>query len=61
VVVLMGVEKSDESASSNAKMLRRRLASGAVFSIPHLGFRVPTAGAIKKNVTFLKKVLARLL
>jgi len=61
VVILMGVRKPDISASGNLKMLRQRLASGAVFSIPHLGFRAATARAVKKNAIFLKKELARLL
>jgi dethiobiotin synthetase len=59
-VVLMGVERPDPSASSNAKMLRQRLASAAVFSIPYLGNRAATAGAVKKNAIFLKKELARI-
>jgi hypothetical protein len=57
----MGVQKPDVSASGNEKMLRQRTASAAVFSIPHLGNRVATVGAVKKNAIFLKKRLARLL
>jgi len=60
-VVLMGAQKPDISASSNAKMLRQRLASAAIYSIPHLGFRVATTGIVKKNAIFLKKELAQLL
>ena len=59
-VVLMDVRNPDLSASSNVKMLRESLGTNAVFSIPHLGFRAPTAGAVRMNVKFLKKVLARL-
>jgi dethiobiotin synthetase len=60
-IVLMKVKKPDISASSNAKMLRRRVGSMPIFLVPHLGFRASTPGAIKKNVTFLKIMLARLL
>jgi dethiobiotin synthetase len=60
-IVLMGVEKPDVSASGNGKMLRQRLPSAPVFSIPHLGFRTATKGNIQKNAIFLKKELARLL
>jgi hypothetical protein len=57
----MGAQKPDISASSNAKMLRQRLASAAIYSIPHLGFRVASTGIVKKNAIFLKKELAQLL
>ncbi len=59
-VVLMSIGKPDLSASSNAKMLLQRLPSAGVFTIPYLGFRAATTGAVKKNAIFLKKVLARL-
>jgi dethiobiotin synthetase len=62
-IVLMGVKNPDLSASSNEKMLRKGNARGGMplplFSIPYLGKRASTAGVVKKNVTFLKKVLAR--
>jgi dethiobiotin synthetase len=59
-VVMMEAKNPDLSASGNVKMLRQRLGCEVVFSIPHLGFRVPTPRVIKKNVKFMKKVLARL-
>jgi dethiobiotin synthetase len=59
-IVLMEARKPDLSAFGNLKMLRQRLGFEVVFSIPHLVFRVPTARAVKKNVKFMKKVLARL-
>lgn len=60
-VVLMSVERPDASAPGNARMLRQRLVSAPVFTIPHLGFRAPKTENMKKNAFFLKKVLARLL
>jgi dethiobiotin synthetase len=60
-VVLMGVKRSDISASSNPKMLRQKLAPKPVLTIPHLGNRAALPGAIKNNATFMKKVLARIL
>jgi dethiobiotin synthetase len=59
-VVLMSVKNPDLSASSNLRMLQKRLGFDAVFSIPYLGFEVPSTRVIKKNVKFMKKVLARL-
>jgi dethiobiotin synthetase len=59
-VVLMGVKNPDPSVASNARMLRQRLPSSEVFSLPYLGNRAGTAANVKKSAIYLKKVLARL-
>jgi dethiobiotin synthetase len=60
-VVMMGVKKPDLSAASNPRMIRKTLPSTPVFCLPYLGKRVSTAAAVKINVKYLKKTLARLL
>jgi dethiobiotin synthetase len=59
-VVMMGVRKPDLSASTNGKMLRQRLKSVRLFSIPYLGIRAAAPMKMKKNAFFLKKELAQL-
>jgi dethiobiotin synthetase len=59
-IVMMGVNKPDISARSNVKMIRKMAPKTPVFSIPYLGLGASKTGAVKRNVTFLKKTLARL-
>jgi dethiobiotin synthetase len=59
-IVLMGVKKPDISAGSNARMIRQKLQTIPVYSLPYLGNRASTAGATKNNVKYLKKTLAHL-
>jgi dethiobiotin synthetase len=59
-IVMMGVKKPDISAASNPRMLRRMLPLTPVFCVPYLGLRAGTAWGVKKNVKYLKKMLARL-
>ena len=59
-IAMMGVKNPDISAASNPRMIRRMLPSRPVFCLPHLGFRAGTAGAVKRNVKYLKKTLAQL-
>jgi dethiobiotin synthetase len=58
-IAMMSVRKPDISAASNRRMIRRMLPAIPVFSLPYLGLRAATAGAVKKNVKYLKKTLAR--
>ena len=60
-VAMMGVGKPDISAASNPRMIRRMLPGRGVFCLPYLGFGASTAGGVKKNVKYLKKMLARLI
>jgi dethiobiotin synthetase len=59
-IAMMGVRKPDISAASNARMIRRMLPLTPVFCVPYLGLRASTGGAVKRNVKYLKKMLARL-
>jgi dethiobiotin synthetase len=60
-VAMMDVEKPDISAASNPRMIRQRLPANPVICLPYLGFGASKAGAVKKNVKYLQKTLARLL
>ena len=59
-IAMMGVKNPDISAAGNPRMIRRMLPLTPVFCVPHLGLRAGTAGAVKKNVKYLKKTLAQL-
>lgn len=59
-IAMMSVRNPDISAASNPRMIRRMLPSRPVFCLPYLGLRASTAGAVKKNVKYLKIMLARL-
>jgi dethiobiotin synthetase len=60
-IIMVEDKKPDESARSNPIIIKKMALSGPVFSIPNLGFRASSAGAIKINAIFLKKRLARIL
>jgi dethiobiotin synthetase len=60
ILVMMGVDKPDLSANSNARMIRQRLPSTPLFCLPYLGKRASNVKNVKINVKYLKKVLARL-
>jgi dethiobiotin synthetase len=59
-IVMMGVRKPDISARSNPRMIHQRLPRIPVFCLPYLGKGASTAGAAKKNVKYLKIMLARI-
>jgi len=59
-IVMMGVKKPDISARSNLRMIRQRLPGIPVFCVPWLGNRASTTEAAKRNVKYLKIMLARL-
>jgi dethiobiotin synthetase len=60
-IVMMGVKKPDISADSNPRMIRQKLPEIPVFCLPFLGNRASTTSAAKRNVKYLKKMLAPLL
>jgi dethiobiotin synthetase len=59
-ISMMGVKNPDISAASNPRMIRRMLPSTPVFCVPYLGNRAGTAGGVKRNVKYLKIMLAQL-
>ena len=59
-IVMMGVNKPDISARSNARMIREMSPQTALFEVPFLGFSAGNASEIENNVIFLKKPLALL-
>jgi dethiobiotin synthetase len=60
-VVLMGQGKSDLSAKTNARMIRRMLPGTAVTEVQNLGKGASRTRELKNNVKYLKKTLARIL
>lgn len=58
-VVMMGVRQPDLSAISNARIIQQWLPGRPVFCLPYLGFRASTPRAVKINVKYLQKTLAR--
>jgi dethiobiotin synthetase len=60
-IVMMGVRKPDISAASNPRMIHQRLPLNLFFCLPYLGNRASTTRAAKRNVKYLKKMLAPLL
>jgi dethiobiotin synthetase len=59
-IVMVEDKKPDISARSNPKIIKKMALSGPVFLIPNLGSRASSAGVIKINAVFLKKMLARI-
>lgn len=57
-VVLMGVAKPDSSVSQNPEMLRKRLVSAVLLTVPFLGKRASLPSVVKISAVFLKKTLA---
>jgi dethiobiotin synthetase len=60
-VVMMGARRPDISARGNPAMIRKMAPWAPVFCLPHLGKRASTERAVKKNVKYLQKTLARLI
>jgi dethiobiotin synthetase len=60
-VVLMGQKHPDQSARSNAAMLREILENIDVIAIPYLGPGAPRSGSVKQSAKKIKKVLVRVL
>jgi dethiobiotin synthetase len=61
IVTLMGDQRPDLSARSNARSLKELMPGVAVFSVPFLGAGAGRAGGVKKNEKILKKLLQGIL
>lgn len=59
-IVLMEMKKPDRSALKNPKIIEKMAGCGPVFVIPNIFLGADLRGEMKINVTFLKKILARI-